>query len=377
MNHRIRYVDIVKGIAICAVVMMHIVYAFPNNSLINVKSLFGYFWHVPLFFVVAGFFINESKLNEPWKFIKNKLKGLYMPALYIYIVAALLHNVLLDVGWYSTEITYGGKMINYLGRTEFVKNIALVIVCAGREPIVGAMWFVYVLLFSLVGFAIVSYLCKKIAKNDRSYEGIRFLVFTLFQMSSCLLTNQFGFTIPRCNNVLSAMLLIYIGQQIYQRLQWKFNNGYVALVCAVFVYQGTLFMGNGSVSFNENGYNDMMQLTIGSVAALYALSYIGRKIENCCVGKLLGYLGSESFYIMCLHIVGFHLCTECLNLIGIIDGGRSAGMTPIVEQFWVLIIYFVFGIVTSLMMMVLWRRIWKSIRWMILTGFCINKYFCK
>lgn len=121
MNQRICYVDIVKGFAICAVVMMHIVYAFPKNSMIDVKSLFGYFWHVPVFFVVAGFFIKESKLNEPWTFVKGKLKALYVPALYIYLIAALLHNALLDFGWYSTDVTYGGKMVNYLGGQNLLR----------------------------------------------------------------------------------------------------------------------------------------------------------------------------------------------------------------------------------------------------------------
>lgn len=115
MNTRIRYVDVVKGFAICAVVMMHVVYAFPKNYLIDIRALFGYFWHVPVFFVVAGFFIKESKLDRPWQFIKGKLRGLYLPALYIYLVATLLHNVFFSIGWYDSNVSYGGKMITEWG----------------------------------------------------------------------------------------------------------------------------------------------------------------------------------------------------------------------------------------------------------------------
>ena len=56
---QLEWVNIVKGFAICAVVMMHIVYSFPVNNLINVKALFGYFWHVPVFFLVAGFLLKR------------------------------------------------------------------------------------------------------------------------------------------------------------------------------------------------------------------------------------------------------------------------------------------------------------------------------
>ena len=129
------------------------------------------------------------------------------------------------------------------GGDDYMGNIILTVLCAGREPIVGAMWFVYVLLFSLMGFSIISFICKKITKSQNAYNGYRLLVFSLLQLFSCLLTNQFEITIPRCSNVFSTMLLMYIGQQINQKWKWKFDNGYIALVCAILVYQGTLLMG--------------------------------------------------------------------------------------------------------------------------------------
>ena len=135
----------------------------------------------------------------------------------------------------------------------------------------------------LRNLGILSYAIKKLTRNDIQYNGVRLVVFALLQLCSCLLTNKFGITIPRFNNALSAMLLIYAGQQIHQVWKWEFNNGYVALFCAILVYQGTVLMGNGSVGFNENLYNDMMMLTIGSVAALYVLCYISQLIESSVV----------------------------------------------------------------------------------------------
>jgi len=115
MSTRVRYVDVVKGFAISAVVMMHIAYDYPKTCLIDIRAFFGYFWHVPVFFVVAGFFIKDYKLEHPWNFIKGKLKVLYRPALCIYLIAALLHNTLFSIGWYSSNISYGGKIISEWG----------------------------------------------------------------------------------------------------------------------------------------------------------------------------------------------------------------------------------------------------------------------
>lgn len=38
---------------------------------------------------------------------------------------------------------------------------AKTLLCAGREPIMGAMWFVYALLFALCGYSIISYIVNK------------------------------------------------------------------------------------------------------------------------------------------------------------------------------------------------------------------------
>ena len=181
-----------------------------------------------------------------------------------------------------------------------LKNILLTIVCAGREPIVGAMWFIYVLLFSLIGFCMVSFICRHLTHTESVYTGTRLVVFTFLQLVSCMLTKQFGLTIPRCSNVFSVMLLIFIGQQIFQKYKIQFDNGYLAIISAIFVYQGSLLMGNGMVNLNVNDYSDMMQLTIGSLASLYFLGYISKKIENYMIGIWLNYLGKESFYIMSL-----------------------------------------------------------------------------
>lgn len=44
---------------------------------------------------------------------------------------------------------------------EYAIGIAKTLLCAGREPIMGAMWFVYALLFALCGYSIVIYIVNK------------------------------------------------------------------------------------------------------------------------------------------------------------------------------------------------------------------------
>lgn len=79
---RSQYVDITKGVAIIAIVLLHTNFQFPFSHYMPLSSLLGWMWHVAVFFLIGGFFINESKLIQPFFFIKGKLGSLYKRLLY-------------------------------------------------------------------------------------------------------------------------------------------------------------------------------------------------------------------------------------------------------------------------------------------------------
>ena len=155
------YIDIAKGIAILSVVLLHVDFVYPKLSFINISAMLGWYWHVPVFFLIGGFFLKEERLLQPVSFIKGKFKSLYLLAFYIYLPATLLHNVFFQLGWYSPDVVYGGKIIVEWGLKEYAIGIAKTLLCAGREPIMGAMWFVYALLFALCGYSIITYVVNK------------------------------------------------------------------------------------------------------------------------------------------------------------------------------------------------------------------------
>lgn len=102
-TNRTPYVDIAKGIAILSVVLLHVDFVYPKLSFINISGMLGWYWHVPVFFLIGGFFLKKEKLLHPVSFIKGKFKSLYLLALIIYLSATLLHNVLFKLGWYSPD----------------------------------------------------------------------------------------------------------------------------------------------------------------------------------------------------------------------------------------------------------------------------------
>ena len=101
---RSQYVDITKGVAIISVVLLHTNFQFPSSHYMPLSSLLGWMWHVAVFFLIGGFFINESKLIQPFFFIKGKLGSLYKLLLYFYIPVVLLHNFFIRIGCYKLSV---------------------------------------------------------------------------------------------------------------------------------------------------------------------------------------------------------------------------------------------------------------------------------
>ena len=208
---------------------------------------------------------------------------------------------------------------------EFAKQTVLAICLGGREPIVGAMWFVYVLFMALIGLSIVSWLIKKLAKDERQYEWMRGIALLATCIVAGILSNKYGLTIRRFSNTFTAMLLIYVGKIMYQKMKLSFDNGYLAIICGLIAFEVACMLGG--VSLNGNEYKDILQLLVAAPAVLYIIMYIGKHIETNFVGKAIAYIGKDSFYVMALHFVGFKLCSLSLNIAGC-GGGNLADLTP-------------------------------------------------
>lgn len=351
-NKRFLSVDIAKGCAIIAIVLGHIGFSYPSCNLIDSSTLFFGLWHVAVFFIVAGFFIKEEQLVLPKLWFEKKFSTLYLKILYFYIPAVLFHNLLISIGWYSLGSTE--PIIREYSSLDFVKQMVLTVCLGGREPIVGAMWFVYVLFMALIGLSIVSWGIKKISKTDRQYEWLRCIVILIMCIVAGLLSNKYDLTIRRFSNTFTAMLLIYLGKVMFQKMKLSFDNGYLAVACALIAFEIASMLGG--VALNGNEYRDILQLVVAAPAVLYVIMYIGKHIEKYWLGRGIAYVGNNSFYVMALHFVGFKLCTMFLKVIEY-RGVFLEDLTPNVgNNIALLLLYAMFGVGFPLVFMWGFRR---------------------
>lgn len=150
------------------------------------------------------------------------------------------------------------------------------------------------------------------------------------------------------------MFCLHCGYKLKNQLQLKFDNIYVLCLTSIILYHNATVVGG--VSLNTNFYNDAITLTVASVAALYVVCFISRKIENSGVGSFFALCGHSSFYILALHFVGYKLCTYMLMLVGV-DVSLSALKAPTGNSILYLILYFTCALLFPLFFRWLFRKI--------------------
>lgn len=352
-DKRIIFIDFIKGVAITCVVLLHIDYNFYNSSLFNIKSLLGGLWHVPVFFVVSGYFLSEQKLSKPLDFVKKKINPLYLKPLYLYLIVSACHNLFVKMGWvYEGAVEWSFK--EYI--MVLIKNICML----AREDLCGAMWYVDSLLIGLITFSCLTYLINKIITSNSERIILRFIIIFTFACISNILTNKYNVTIPRISNSLSALLLLQIGQLIGQVFNPKYNN-LSALIFSIIIVSYYV-VTDGSIALNNNRYSNIPQLVLSSVSVFYILAFIGNKFKKTKIIHLFSYCGSYSFWIMGLHFIAFKMCTSILAILHIdIIPGRYLTTPPLRSDVVLLFVYLIVGLLLPIVMIKVWNWLYFNL----------------
>jgi len=170
---------------------------------------------------------------------------------------------------------------------------------------------------------------------------------------SCTLTKLFEFTIPRGNNTLTAIWLIYIGMIMMQKKHIAFNNRYIAIASIIIAWHYATIVGG--VKINNNDYETVISLTMSSIACLYIICYFSKKIEHNLIGRALSIIGRDSFYIMGLHFFGFKICSLLLLAMGV-DVNLAKLAAPAGNSIVLLFLYLSCGVLIPLGFMYTFRK---------------------
>lgn len=356
-NGRELYVDIIKGWAILTIIIFHCT----QSCITGVWGQFlGNAWNVVLFFIVGGFYLKEEALNKPLIFLKGKFRRLYIPATIIYALSVLLHNIFVKIGWYQIGRIHPATRVpfEYFGIKEIGIGLVKVFAAGGSgELAMGAMWFIYSLLYAFVGMSILYWLLNVIFKKKNLFIYMTISLMFLASLS-CILSQKYAFTISRFSVAVTAMFLIWWGMIINKKWKWEYNKWWGFFI-AIVVFTHCVLMQRGSMALARNEYQDLVQVVVGGTSLIYVLGFIGKKISNLLIGKILAFLGRESLYLMAFHIVGFFICNSILLKLGIFSFDDEKGLYTynIGSNYLLLVVYVIVAIITSLGILFAYRYI--------------------
>ncbi len=292
-SNRIKIFDISKALAIIMVVYGHC-----SNM-----SNFVYLIHVPIFFIVSGYFFKEkfaTNINNLFDFIKHNFIKLLCTYFAFQLIFIFLHNWFIDINLYKaaeTNISYSKSIVPYYNTlTDFIKALLLHV-----EPLIQPIWFLYVLFFVSVIFALVSTFVSKIMHNTELTRLIIVLLFLLLGYH-CY---EYQFNIAYIGTIFSSISAYYVGFLFAKYVKIEDIDFYIFLFSFVLLIGFDIYLLK-SISIANNFYYNPLLLLLLLLLGFVFITYIAKTIEKIKpLSVLFSYIGQNTIVILLFHLCAF------------------------------------------------------------------------
>ena len=299
-SNRMKYIDVARGIAMLCIILGHLG--------INEINRFVFTFHVPIFFVISGYFINEN--GDLGDFVKKKIKGLILPYITTCVLIVAL-SVVIHIAS-TPDGKFGETALSWIYASFYGSGATY------YEPFyiksIGALWF---LLASFWG----SLLLKLILKLNKYVRAVLVaVIFLIGYFSVNLFWFPFSIQAGMC-----ALLYMYIGYLC--KSVTNFKTSFPKEVRITFVFFSFAVWIGFVISFESfwlvrgdfgKGITDILS----SLCAVFCIIFISKNIVSRFLTPLanaLAYIGKYSVIMLCAHIIELNLFpwNKLISVLGI------------------------------------------------------------
>ena len=326
---------------------------------------FIYLFHMPLFFIAAGYFFDKKYLQDPWTFCKKRFKGLYVPFVKWSVFFLVLHNLFFKIGLMNEQYgNWAGGVTHPYTWHQFWQRLVNIIFSMGGydEFLAGAFWFFRALLLSSIVFLVLYLLLHnrhKWLNHDTvpvviAVLAVGFAWFKVANHLSIATVVQGG--IRECWGVMFFSLGV-----IYRRLEHRIPEHWaLTLLYAVLLVIGATMGFQGMALSVELRTVATLPVTgaIGFLMVHHIASWLDR--HDGVVKRFMVYCGNNTLYIYIFHIISFKLVSALKIWYYGLDWGQIGCHMVIHENsttdlFWVL--YTIVGTAVPLLGITLYRHV--------------------
>ena len=341
MNQRFKFLDISKAILIILMVVGHSGAPFTP--------------YIYLFHMAAFVFLSGYTFNSKYSFsiaITKKIKALYIPFIKYSLFFLACYNFFVWLGFSKNGV------INW--SFSFYLKPLLNILCLGGgikgHGLLGAFWFLTMLIEVSVIYLIINYVTKKYLKNNKAITIISVLFFIIGNIIISV-----GCKLPRFIDTSLIMVLIYHGGVLYRQYENRIPNKpqYALVSICVLIILNQL----GSINAGLNFYTNPLFFLLASMSGVYLILYTSKTLVrfNECI--FLIYIGKNTLRILALHFLSFKLVSLMIIYFYSLSYEEISSFPVITMKnslWWFL--YSVFGVVFPLVIHWVYKSVLMSIR---------------
>ena len=301
---RLTRLDICKAIAIILMVIGHT----ETQPLQRWLQEF----HMPLFFIAAGFCFNPRYLNDEAAYLKRRIKGLYWPFVKWSLVFLCLHNLWFRIGLLNEQYgTYrGGVTHPFHSFREFWQHVwSVVFNMSGYDVfLTGAFWFFRALLLASVGYLVL----HKLLLHVKPLRQRPLL------LTSSVAAVGLGLALWKCGmglrvtgvpqggyRDLMGLFFFAVGYAFRLRPRWLEGRWPVALACFAVVTLFACYLPGGMPAATT--WDKCLRLPVPAVAGFVMTWWVAGRIEASATAlrSFLRYCGQHTLQIYVFHIISF------------------------------------------------------------------------
>ena len=330
----------------------------------NRLMTFIYLFHMPVFFIAAGYFFDKKYLSDPWTFCKKRFKGLYVPFVKWSIFFQILHNLFFKIGLLNEQYgNWAGGVTHPYNWHQFWQRLVHIIFSMGGydEFLAGAFWFFRALLVASIVFLVLYKLLynrHKWLNHDTVPIVIAVLAFAFswFKVANHLtITTLVQGGIRDCWGVLFFSLgVLYRRHEHNIREHWALTLLFTALLVG-----GSCLDLQGMALKTE--LKTVFTLPVTGAIGFLIVHHIASWIDSHdgLVKRFLVYCGNNTLYIFVFHIISFKIVSALKIWYYGLDWGQIGCHMVVHEHsttdlFWVL--YAIVGTAVPLLGITLYRK---------------------
>ena len=314
-KNRLQYFDIAKGIALIAVVLGHI-------GIRSINSVV-YTFHLPVFFIVTGYFINKKR--SILDFIKNKARYLLLP----YALICIIYFFFAKISGIDLSVKQWLVSALYAAGDSYTEPFTV--------QAIGVPWFLW-----------AAFWASCFLRLSLEFKPQLRILFVGLLFAFGYYTPKYLFWFPLSIQAgACALFYMYIGwlvrsSNISTSLIRTTEYGKVVVIIAFFVW--LCFMKNFTAfwmvhSNLGNGFMDIFGSLCGSLIIILLSMVLSKK--TYFISKLLSFIGENGILWMTVHKVE-HTCVHWTSILNyLMQHGFPAEHRKLIYIFIKLIFIFI------------------------------------